>query len=260
MSSIAVIGGSGFQRLAELQIDRRIVTHTPYGDPSSPLVFGQYAGRNIVFLPRHGQGHTIPPHLVNYRANIWALKSQGVSKIIALAAVGSITESFHPVDIAFPDQLVDYTSSREHSFWDGRGQPVIHIDFSYPYCTSLRDVLCKSSADSRNINGESCTYAATQGPRFETAAEIARLQKDGADVVGMTGMPEAALARELGMCYATMALIVNPAAGKTGSRVITMDAVQKRLEIAVKKVSGILEKALPEVDSLVCEHPGAMTV
>ena len=244
MTTVAIIGGSGLTRLDNLEITRREVARTPYGEPSGPMVFGRLRGKDVVFLPRHGPHHTIPPHQVNYRANIWALKQVGIARIVAVAAVGGITDGLDATDIVFPDQLIDYTYGRAHTFFDGEHKQVTHVDFSYPYCAQMRESL-KAAAHAAGLDAsERGTYAATQGPRFETAAEIRRLERDGADVVGMTGMPEAALARELDIRYATIAVVVNRAAGKE-AKVISLKEIEANLERGMEKVRALLEHAIP---------------
>lgn len=214
---LAIIGGTGLTKLDNLNITRRLIVRTPYGEPSQPLIFGEIAGREVIFLARHGNGHTIPPHEVNYRANISALHLQGVTEIAAIATVGGIHAELAPGVIAMPHQIIDYTHGRKNTFYDGIDLPVKHIDFTEPYCPDLRK---KWEQAALNI-GESLVnhgvYAAMQGPRLETAAEINRLERDGATMVGMTGMPEAALARELGISYAAICPIANHAAGRGDS-------------------------------------------
>ena len=252
---IAIIGGSGLTRLAGLEVDARRVVHSPYGVASAPLVHGRYGGQEVIFLARHGHGHSIPPHRVNYRANVWALQQAGAELVIAVAAVGAIREDLSPGALAVPDQILDYTYGREHTYFDGGGGPVTHTDFSYPYCNGLRDVLCHAGCAAGLVDERAtrCTYGATQGPRFETAAEIDRLERDGCDVVGMTGMPEAALARELELCYACVAVVVNAAAGR--GPVISMPAIERHLETGVEKVHALLARALPAAAGLSREAP-----
>lgn len=229
MSLLAVIGGSGLDAFEGLKIAERRVAQTPYGSPSSPLILGSINDRPIVFLPRHGEGHQFPPHRVNYRANLWALREAGVTGVIGVAAVGGITARFAPGVLSVPDQLIDYTWGREHTIFDGDGAAVEHIDFTEPYCEALRQRLIRSAQKlGITVQGNGC-YGATQGPRLETPAEIQRLEQDGCDLVGMTGMPEAALARELGLCYASCALVVNWGAGKSEGP-ITMSEIQHNLE------------------------------
>ena len=214
---LAIIGGSGFTGLPDLEAVRQQVVRTPYGEPSGALTFGRLRGREVLFLARHGPGHAIPPHEVNYRANLWALQAQKVTDVIAVASVGGIRADLEPGALAVPDQIIDYTHGRASTFFHGADRPVTHIDFTRPYCESLRRRLLAAAAAAGEKIAAGGTYAATQGPRLETAAEINRLERDGADMVGMTGMPEAALARELGLCYAAIAVVVNQAAGRGAS-------------------------------------------
>lgn len=244
MSRIAIIGGTGLTTFRTLQIERREVVRTPYGDPSAPLTFGSISGVDVVFLARHGDGHTVPPHKVNYRANLWALKSIDVEKVIAVAAVGGIRDDLIPASIAFPSQLIDYTYSRENTFFEDGEKGSMHIDFTQPYCESLRQIMIAEAKKKGFKTCDECTYAATQGPRLETAAEIDRLERDGCDMVGMTGMPEAALARELGLCYAACSVVANKAAGR-GEGKITMGEVDKNLWEGMIKARQLLEAVVP---------------
>jgi 5'-methylthioinosine phosphorylase len=244
MTELAIIGGTGFRTLAGLEIIRRVVRQTRYGEPSSPFVHGLYGGKEVVFLARHGLAHAIPPHQVNYRANLWALKDIGIQSIISVAAVGGITPEFFPGRIAFPDQIIDYTWGRPHTFFEGCLEHVVHIDFSHPYCPELRGKLIQAAEQAGVDACKSGTYGATQGPRLETAAEITRLERDGCHLVGMTGMPEAALARELKISYATCAVVANWAAGR-GEGDITMRAIEANLKGGMEKVRKLLEFAIP---------------
>jgi len=239
---LAIIGGSGLAQLSNLKIARRQIVQTPYGEPSSPLAFGTLGGSEIVFLARHGYGHTIPPHEINYRANIWALHAQGVKKALAVASVGGIRADLGPGVLAVPDQIIDYTHGRAATFVAGNGD-VSHADFTYPYCAQLRAECLAAArrAGEKIIDGG--VYGATQGPRLETAAEINRLERDGVDMVGMTGMPEAVLAREIGLCYAALAVVVNHAAGRGDSRTgIAMSDIAAVMEPAMQRVRAILEQ------------------
>jgi 5'-deoxy-5'-methylthioadenosine phosphorylase len=219
---------------------------TPYGLPSAPIVFGEICSKTVAFLARHGGGHTIPPHKVNYCANLWALKSVGVKKIIAIAAVGGIRDDMTPGKLAFPDQIIDYTSSRVNTFFEDKHSPVTHIDFTYPYNEALRESLIEISRNEGLGSCEDGTYGATQGPRLETAAEIKRMEQDGCAIVGMTGMPEAALARELELDYSCCAVIANWAAGKRDGE-ITMEDIEEHLKEGMEKVRVLLENALPVI-------------
>lgn len=238
MSLLAIVGGSGFTRLPELKISRREVVRTPYGEPSAPLTFGHFDGREVVFLPRHGAGHHLPPHRINYRANIWALQSIGARDVIGMAAVGGVT--LGPQTICIPDQIIDYTYGRDHTFFDGENGQVTHVDVTEPYCGELRARLTGAARAAGLEPVSAGTYAATQGPRLETAAEVRRLERDGCDIIGMTAMPEAALAREAELCYATCAVVVNWAAGKSPGP-ITMDEIEENLAIGMEKARNILK-------------------
>ena len=245
----AVIGGSGLAKLAGLVVRDRQLIRTPYGEPSSPLVSGLLDGQAVAFLARHGHGHTIPPHRVNYRANIWALKQLGIENIIAVGAVGAINTSYKVGTLVIPDQLIDYTYSRPHTFYDGESKRVSHVDFTHPYTPELRELIVQHGSDGDVELVDGGTYAVTQGPRLETAAEIRRLKNDGADVVGMTSMPEAALARELGMNYALITLVVNPAAGLDTAALVEAEIFAK-LEKHKEKVIQLISRVLPFVNQL----------
>lgn len=242
--SVAIIGGTGLTSLPGLEIARREVVHTPYGEPSGPITHGRYNGKDVLFLARHGYGHTIPPHRVNYRANLWALKHLEVERVIAVAAVGGITERMAPGVIAFPDQIIDYTWSRHHTFFDVDLTHVTHIDFTFPYDTELRATLIEAAKRAQLDYVDGGTYGATQGPRLETAAEIRRMRQDGCELVGMTGMPEAALARELGLCYATCAVVANWAAGVHGETV-SLVQIEETLKEGMNRVMRLLTQAVP---------------
>ena len=210
--ALAVIGGTGVYRLAALEDVQTRHFDTPYGAPSGPLRIGRLGGAQVAFLARHGEGHALPPHRVNYRANLHALQQAGGRRVLALNTVGGITEGYGPRVLACPDQIIDYTWGRESTYWDGEGQ-ALHVDFGQPYSPGLREqVLAAARATGVALVDGGC-YGATQGPRLETNAEIARLRRDGCDLVGMTGMPEAGLARELGLDYACLAIVANWAAG-----------------------------------------------
>ena len=237
---LAIIGGSGLTQLSNLEVSRREVVRTPWGEPSGALTFGSIAGREVVFLARHGYGHTIPPHLVNYRANIWALHAQGVPDVVAVAAVGGIRSDLEPGVLVVPDQIIDYTHGRAGTFFTGGDTGVQHIDFTLPYCATLRAACLAAGRQAVQPLHDGGVYAATQGPRLETAAEIDRLERDGAGMVGMTGMPEAVLAREIGLRYAAIAVVANRAAGRGGSGEISMSGIAAVLEQAMHKVRAVL--------------------
>ncbi len=241
-SDTAVIGGTGLSHLKDLEIvDRRVVA-TPYGEPSAPLVLGRLGGGRAWFLPRHGAGHHIPPHEVNYRANIWALKSLGVSRVVAVNAVGGIGPERPPRSLTVPDQLIDYTWGRDHTFFDSAAGQVEHVDFSAPYDPAVRRLILAAGRAAGLAIGDGGTYGATQGPRLETAAEIRRLARDGCDLVGMTGMPEAGLAREAGLAYACLAAVVNFAAGESAD---IHGELAEHVEAAMSAVRTLLEHLVP---------------
>ena len=239
---LGIIGGTGLTQLYNLEITRREIVRTPFGDASGALTFGKLNGRDVVFLARHGYGHTIPPHEVNYRANIWALHSEGAARVVSVASVGGIRADLLPGTLVIPHQVLDYTWGRKHTFFEGPDQPVTHIDFTHPYCEVLRERLLKAAAAAGQAIVNNGVYAATQGPRLESAAEIDRLERDGAVMVGMTGMPEAALAKEIGMRYAAVAVVVNHAAGRgDSSEEIHLDQINAVLKASMVKVRTLLE-------------------
>jgi 5'-methylthioinosine phosphorylase len=246
MAELAIIGGTGLTTLKNLEIKKREVMRTPYGEPSGPLVHGELCNKDVVFLARHGHGHTIPPHMVNFRANIWALKETGVHSVIAVAAVGGIHPDLRPTMLAFPDQIIDYTWSRKHTYFESNLSQVTHIDFTRPYNERLRRLLIDSATRLGIEFAASGTYGATQGPRLETAAEIDRLERDGCTLVGMTGMPEAALARELELDYACCAVVANQAAGR-GRGEISLDDIDTNLLQGMETVRHLLETAIPNL-------------
>jgi len=240
---IGIIGGTGLTTLSGLAIQDTRWIDTQYGEPSAAISIGDYHGFNLAFLARHGDPHQIPPHLINYRANIMALKQVGVSHIIAVNAVGGIHPSLGPAEIAIPDQIIDYTHGRIHTYYDDSSKNLEHVDFSFPYSRTIRKCLL-DAAESESLSVlNTAVYGATQGPRLETAAEIRKYRQDGCDMVGMTGMPEAALARELSMEYACLALSVNWAAGIT-PEIITMAEIEAAIDTGMSKVRTILENAL----------------
>jgi len=252
-SLIAILGGSGLAQFEGMEVTRREVIRTPYGEPSGALAFGRLSGaigqHAVVFLPRHGYSHTIPPHDINYRANLWALNEVGVTGILAVASVGGINADLTPGTIVLPDQIIDYTHGRASTFFDSADMPVTHIDFTQPYHEGLRERILTAALrvcrdlDRKPVDGG--VYACTAGPRLETAAEIERLARDGADMVGMTGMPEAALARELGLPYAALAVVVNPAAGRGSSRLaISVAEITHTLDSTMGLVRAILTEAV----------------
>ena len=240
MGLLAIIGGSGSGHLDGFGVAALGPAQTPYGPTSSAIRRLPLAGREVVFLPRHGIGHRIPPHRINYRANLWALKDAGASHVVGLAAVGGITAGLGPCSFVVPHQIIDYTHGRDQSYYMGGEAGVRHTDFTEPYCQELRARLLAACAGAGVPALDHAVYGATQGPRLETAAEIARMQRDGCDLVGMTGMPEAALARELDLCYATLAYVVNWAAGKAEGP-IAMDEIEGNLTHCMGRVEVILK-------------------
>ncbi len=239
MAKLAIIGGSGFGQINELNITQQKKIQTPFGEPSAPLAFGEFGGQEIIFLTRHGEGHTIPPHQINYRANIWALKDAGIKHIVGMGAVGGIRQDMAPGCLAIPDQIIDYTWGRAHTFFEQQQRKVVHVDFTDPYCEKLRTALIEAGQLAGVELIPSGTYGATQGPRLETAMEINRMERDGSDLVGMTGMPEAALARELELSYAACAVVANWGAGR-GDGPITWEAIEACLDEGMDKAKAVL--------------------
>jgi 5'-methylthioadenosine phosphorylase len=238
---IGIIGGSGLSRLASLEVSARKVARTPYGEPSGPLSIGSLHGCEVVFLARHGYGHTFAPHEVNYRANLWALKEHGVHEVLSVASVGGIRADLGPGTLVLPDQIIDYTWGRGATYFEGADAPVTHIDFTEPYTPAIRERIRRAARACNEPIVDGGVYGATQGPRLETAAEINRMERDGADMVGMTGMPEAVLARELGLAYAAIAVVANYAAGRGESaRGVSLERIDAVLEEAMGRVRKII--------------------
>jgi 5'-methylthioadenosine phosphorylase len=243
MPLLAIIGGSGQSKLGIMEVTQRKVARTPFGEPSGALTLGRIRGRDVVFLARHGYGHTIAPHEVNYRANLWALKDAGAGLVVSVASVGGIRSDTWPGQLLLPHQVIDYTWGRSSTYFEGVGVPVNHIDFTEPYSRELRRQILAAAQACGEMLVDGAVYAATQGPRLETAAEIERLERDGADVVGMTGMPEASLAREISLEYATIAVVANYAAGRGDSRrAVPLDKIGEVLDEAMGRVRRIIEK------------------
>lgn len=249
MPRIAIIGGSGVYDPRLLEDVREEEVQTPYG--SVRVKTGTYMGEEIAFLPRHGEGHSVPPHKINYRANIWALHELGVERILATAAVGSLNEAMKPGDFVILDQLLDFTSGRPKTFYDGEESPhdrkfVAHVDFTDPYCPELRKALINAAKELGFTYHPMGTYACMNGPRFETRAEIRALKILGADVVGMTQVPEAVLARELEMCYATVAIVTNFAAGISREKLTHTEVVELMAQKS-EEVKLLLMKAIEHI-------------
>lgn len=239
-AEIAIIGGSGLYDLDGFQVTGELFSDTPYGQTSAVIQSGHWNSKEIVFFPRHGKQHQLPPHKINYRANLWSLKQAGVSSIIAVNAVGGINPEMGPESVIIPDQIIDYSSGREHSYSDGSSDSVQHVDFTYPYSDQLRNQLLHSARATGIDVFDRGIYGCTNGPRLETAAEIRRMANDGCDLVGMTAMPEAALARELDIAYAAVAFVVNTAAGLGNGEVITMEEITRHLESGINKITELL--------------------
>ena len=243
---LAVIGGTGLYQLADL---RDVESHQPvtrYGAPSGPVRVGLLDGHRVAFLARHGEGHSLPPHQINYRANLAALHALGASRVLALNTVGGITARYPPRALGCPDQLIDYTWGRVSTVCEEPGTDVLHVDFGDPYTPALRRAVLDAAARAGVAVVDGGCYGATQGPRLETRAEIARMRRDGCDLVGMTGMPEAGLARELGLDYACLAVVANWAAGAgpDPDEVITLDDVLANVDAASAGLAPLLRSML----------------
>ncbi len=245
IKKLGIIGGTGLTELEGLEVTDSKDVLTPYGEPSAPLVFGRFEGVEVVFLARHGNPHRVPPHEVNYAANIYALKQQGVTTIIGVNAVGGIEDVMGPAHVVIPDQLIDYTHGRKSSYFEGQMDTVTHIDFSFPYTESTRQLLIGAAELLDIAYSDYGVYACTQGPRLETAAEVARLERDGCHIIGMTGMPEAALAAEQNIDYACLALVVNWAAGKT-ENIITMEEIEQAIDEGMGYIRQILIETIKQ--------------
>ena len=242
---IAIIGGSGLTQLENLEITRRQIVRTPYGEPSGALTYGRIADAEVVFLARHGYGHTLAPHEIPYRANMWALQSVGATRVLSVCTVGGIAANLGAGTLVVPDQIIDYTWGRPSTYFEGAEQPVTHIDFTEPYDQPTRALALAAAKAAGVPMLDGGTYGATQGPRLETKAEIDRMARDGATMVGMTGMPEAALARELKLPYAAIAVVVNPAAGRGESaHAVAMEGIAKVIEDSMAKVRRIVAEVV----------------
>ena len=257
---LAIIGGTGFYRLPDLELQDSLDLDTPFGTPSAPIRLGQLAGQPVAFLARHGEQHQFAPHRVNYRANLWALREVGAGRIVAVNAVGGIAPDCPPEAIVIPNQLIDYTWGREQSFFDGECAPLKHIDFTNPYSDALREQIIQQAIELQLTVHSHGTYGVCQGPRLETAAEIRRMAIDGCDIVGMTGMPEACLARELEIPYACLALVVNPAAGVV-EQTISMQEIEQVLMGSMNNVRRLLlalaaQFAVPTAELKIASAPG----
>ena len=239
MDILGIIGGTALPTLSGLENPQQQTIATPYGEPSAPVLRAKLNKVELAFLPRHGQQHTIAPHRINYRANIYALHACGVKHILSLASVGGIGKKYAPGRLLVPQQLIDYTYGREQSFFTDAFAVTKHIDFTEPYSATLRQTILTAAAEHNISLLDGGVYGVTQGPRLETAAEIHRLKRDGCDVVGMTGMPEAALARELEIDYACCAIVVNWAAGLS-SQVITLEDIQSVIHDSAEQLADLI--------------------
>ena len=243
MSKVGLIGGSGLYDIKGFVLKQKKSVTTPFGKPSDQYLIGRIGGTDIVFLPRHGKKHDIPPHMINYRANIWGFKKLGVDRIISISAVGGIKKGLKPGDIVVLDQIMDMTKNRESTFYDGKGG-VVHIDFTEPYCPELRNMILKAGKQTGVSLKNGSNYVAVEGPRLETAAEIKGFKLLGGEVVGMTGMPEASLAREVEICYAGISVVANYAAGISRTK-LTVPEVMEAMHASTEKIKSLLEKTFP---------------
>ncbi|MFP4006060.1 MAG: S-methyl-5'-thioadenosine phosphorylase [Candidatus Hadarchaeia archaeon] len=245
MPGIAVIGGSGVYSIDEMEVVRKEVVDTPYGK-SPEILIGNVGDVEAAFMPRHGKSHGIPPHKINYRANLWSLKELGVERILATTAVGSLNPSIEPGTFVVIDQFLDFTKDRPRTFYEENDSEVVHIDMTEPYCPELRRVLMDSANGLALDLVDGGTYVCTEGPRFETKAEIEMFSELGADVVGMTNVPESVLARELEICYSTISIVTNYAAGISESK-LTHDEVAEIMEENIEIVKDLILRALPQI-------------
>jgi 5'-methylthioadenosine phosphorylase len=268
---LGIIGGSGLYELQGIKVLEELDIDTPFGKPSSPLLLGEIQGKRVVFLARHGREHSYPPHLIPYRANLWAFREVGVKRVLAVSAVGSINKLFRTGDLVLIDSFIDLTKRRESTYYEGkfsrpvegndkvaellRNKKVVHIDVSEPYCPQMRTLLMDIMEEKRIRHHPAGNYACTEGPRFETVAEISMLEKFGADVVGMTGYPEVVLARELTMCYASLCVVANPAAGISAHRLTSEEVIElmSKKEEEIKALITEFILRIPEDRTCGCE-------
>lgn len=243
MKKIAIIGGTGLSRLSSVQWSDSAQPDTAFGCASGAVQIGRLAGSEFLFLPRHGGDHSIAPHKINYRANIATLKALDVTHVLAVNAVGGLDAGMGPESIVVPNQIIDYSHGRETSMFDGVAGPLDHIDFTEPYDATAREILLSAARAQAIPCVDGAVYGCTQGPRLETAAEIRRCRQDGCDLVGMTGMPEACLAREAGLAYASICLVVNWGAGMTNEP-ITLEDIHRVVDVGMKDIEVILMQAL----------------
>ena len=249
MASVAILGGTAFSKFSGIEWKRDVYLENRYGLPSMAIKQGRYADADVFFLGRHGEEGQIPPHRINYRANIKALKELGVTHILAVNAVGGIGANTEPGALLVPDQVIDYTWGRQSTFCDGEGEPLSYIDFTNPYSENLRHILIDAAIASGSAVIGDGVYGCTQGPRLETAAEVQRCRRDGCTLLGMTGMPEAALAREAGISYASLCLVVNWGAGMTNN-LIDMEEIRRITSDGAEKITGLLLRAVESVTQM----------
>lgn len=257
MSSIAIIGGTGVYDPSILKNVREDKVATPYGEVGYKA--GEYAGKQVAFIPRHGSKHSIPPHLINYRANIWAMKKIGISHIIATTAVGSLNLAMKPGDFVIVDQFLDFTKNRINTFYEGGERGVVHLDVTEPYCPELRKMI-KNAADELNIHAhDHGVYVCTEGPRFETPAEIKMFGKLGGDLVGMTNVPEVVLAHEAEICYSTVSMVTNFAAG-ISPQALTHSEVLETMADNSDKIKQLMMRSIEKIDlnARNCDCPHAL--
>ena len=240
MSKIGLIGGSGLYDIKGFVLKQKKSITTPFGKPSDQYLIGKIGKTDIVFLPRHGKKHNIPPHMINYRANIWGFKKLGVERILSICAVGGIKKGLKTGDIVILDQIMDMTKNRKSTFYNGKGR-VVHIDFTEPYCPELRRIILKAGKQARVSLKNGGNYVAVEGPRLETASEIKSFKLLGGDVVGMTGMPEASLAREMEICYSGISVVANYAAGISKTK-LTVPEVMEAMYASTEKIKSLLKK------------------
>lgn len=251
MNKIAIIGSSALHSLKQMQIHQEELISTPYGETSSHLAYGTFAEKEIIFLNRHGLTRTTPPHKINYRANIWALKQVGVEYIIGMSIVGGIRSDMTPGHFAFPDQLIDYTYNRPTTFYEEDFNFSRHLDFTYPYCRKLHRILVDSAQTLGLDFSDDATYGVLEGPRFETIAEVNRLERDGCDIIGMTAMPEAVLARELDMSYACVAIVGTKAAGRSDGVNVNVDRIREVVNDSMEQMEDLLSCAIQKLAAII---------
>ena len=257
MSKIGVIGGSGLYEIKGFVLKNKKRVNTPFGKPSEQYLIGKVGSTEVIFLPRHGRQHNIPPHMINYRANIWGFKKLGVERIISVSAVGGIKKGLKPGDIVVLDQVLDYTKCRKSTFYEGE-DGVVHIDFTEPFCREIRDLLIKAGTRVGISLKRGGTYVAVEGPRLESASEIKGFKILGGDVVGMTGMPEASLARELEICYSGLSVVANYAAGISKTK-LTVAEVMTAMKDATENIKRLLKEAFAVIpDKRRCQCKNAL--